>query len=100
MLMVTATPYRRNDDSSAGMPGPELLDGQDCCTLQLAGVPAGLFPGVSYDQFSPQLQPVDSVPFCSNGLTEARDADNQEFGLAGILEVCRRHREDSPRDLH
>jgi serine phosphatase RsbU (regulator of sigma subunit) len=32
-------------------------------------------------------------------LTEARNILDQEFGLAGIQEVCRRHTEDSPLDL-
>ncbi|MGB7844592.1 MAG: SpoIIE family protein phosphatase [Candidatus Acidiferrum sp.] len=85
--------------SSAGMPGPLLLRGQDCRTLQLAGIPPGLFPDVSYDEFSLQLQPGDSVLFCSDGLTEARNVLEQEFGLAGIQDVCRRHSEGSPLDL-
>jgi serine phosphatase RsbU (regulator of sigma subunit) len=83
--------------SSAGMPGPGFSMGR-ICTLQLAGVPAGLFPGVSYQEFSLQLQPDDSVPFCSDGLTEASDAHNQSLAWR-VFWVCRRHREDSPRDL-
>ena len=85
--------------SSAGMPGPILLHGQDCCTLQLGGVPPGLFPGICYDEFSLQLQPGDSVLFCSDGLTEACNVHGQEFGLGGIVDVCRNHSEESPPDL-
>lgn len=55
--------------SSAGMPGRLLLRGGDCRALQLAGVPPGLFPDVEYEEFSLQLQPGDSVLFCSDGLT-------------------------------
>lgn len=85
--------------SSAGMPGPFLLRGNDCSILQIAGIPPGLFPGVTYDEFSLQLQPGDSLLFCSDGLTEARNAQEEEFGLTGIQEVCRRHLSDPPLDL-
>lgn len=85
--------------SSAGMPGPFLLRGQDCSILQIAGIPPGLFPGVSYDEFSLQLHPGDSVLFCSDGLTDARNRHDQEFGIEGVQHLCRRHSSDAPLDL-
>jgi sigma-B regulation protein RsbU (phosphoserine phosphatase) len=85
--------------SSAGMPGPFLLRGGECRILQIAGIPPGLFPAVSYDEFSFQLQPGDSVLFCSDGLTDARNLSDEEFGLQGIQQVCRRHPAATPLDL-
>ena len=85
--------------ASAGMPGPLLLRGQDCQRLQIAGIPPGLFPGVVYDELSVQLQPDDSILFCSDGLTEARNLQEQEFGIEGLQEVCRRHAGETPLDL-
>jgi serine phosphatase RsbU (regulator of sigma subunit) len=73
--------------SSAGMPGPFLLRGTDCSLLQIAGIPPGLFPGVTYDEFSLQLQPGDSVLFCSDGLTDARNVHDLEFG-SGRYSTC------------
>ncbi len=85
--------------SSAGMPGPLLLRGQDCRVLQLAGIPPGLFPGVSYDEFTLQLQAGDSVLFFTDGLTEGRNIHDEEFGLEGLQHVCHRHSGDAPLDL-
>ena len=85
--------------AGAGMPGPLLLRGKDCRVLQVAGVPPGLFPGVTYDQFTLPLEPGDSLLFCTDGLTEAHNIHDKEFGLAGLQDVCLRHAGDSPLDL-
>ena len=84
---------------SAGMPGPLLLRNEQCQILQISGIPPGFFPGVVYDEFSLQLQPGDSLLFCSDGLTEARSSDDQEFGLERLQETCRLHSSDPPLDL-
>jgi serine phosphatase RsbU (regulator of sigma subunit) len=34
-----------------------------------------------------------------DGLSDARNSDDQEFGLDGIQDVCRRHAGESPLDL-
>jgi len=85
--------------ASAGMPGPLLLRGHDCHALHLAGVPPGLFPCIEYDEFSFQLHLGDSVLFCSDGLTEARNIHDQEFGLDGLQDVCRRFSGEVPLNL-
>lgn len=84
---------------SAGMPGPLLLRGNDVTVLHVAGLPPGLFPAVQYDEFSVGLQPGDSVLFCTDGLTDARNLHDEEFGLEGIREVCKCHNGESPLDL-
>ena len=85
--------------ASAGMPGPLLLRGSECRVLRLADLPPGLFPGVDYDQFTLPLEPGDSVLFCTDGLTEARNIHDREFGVEGLQEVCCRHAGGSPLDL-
>jgi sigma-B regulation protein RsbU (phosphoserine phosphatase) len=80
--------------ASAGMPGPLLLRNQQWQTLQIAGIPPGLFPAVRY-----QLQPGDSLLFCTDGLTDARNASDEEFGLEGLEALCYRHSTAQPLDL-
>ncbi len=53
--------------ASAGMPGPLLLRGGESQVLQVAGIPPGLFPDVTYDVLKVQLVPGDSVLFLRTG---------------------------------
>ena len=78
---------------SAGMPGPFLLRGNECRTLQLAGMPPGLFPNIEYEEYTLLLKPGDTVLFCTDGLTDARNMYEKEFDLHGVREVRERHRE-------
>lgn len=84
---------------SAGMPGPLLLRGQDSRLLQIAGLPPGLFSAADYDELSVQLEPGDSLLFFTDGLTDARNPREQDFGIEGIQDVCHRHAGESPLDL-
>ncbi|HKM67542.1 MAG TPA: PP2C family protein-serine/threonine phosphatase [Candidatus Acidoferrum sp.] len=84
---------------SAGMPGPLVLRGNDSRVLQIAGLPPGLFSSATYDELILQIEPGDSVLFCTDGLTDARNIHDQDFGLDGIQDVCRRHAGESPLDL-
>lgn len=85
--------------SSAGMPGPLLIRGGCCQGLHVAGIPPGLFPGVSYDESSLYLEHGDSLLFCSDGLTEARDENDEEFGVEGLQKVCAENATATPLEL-
>ena len=73
---------------SAGMPGPLLLRGNTCSTLQVAGIPPGFFPQVEYDELKIQLQVGDSILFFTDGLTDARSMDDETFDEARLHKVC------------
>jgi len=85
--------------ASAGMPGPLLIRDGRCHALQVAGVPPGLFPGITYDEFSLYLEPGDSLLYCSDGLTEARSVQDEEFGIEGLQRICLEDAQVTPLDL-
>jgi sigma-B regulation protein RsbU (phosphoserine phosphatase) len=59
--------------ASAGMPGPTLLRGQEGTVLRVTGIPPGLFAEVNSEHLTVQLEPVDSLLFYTDGLTDAQN---------------------------
>jgi len=74
--------------AGAGMPGPFHLSSRGCRILQVPGIPPGLFEGVDYDMYTINLEPGDSVLFCTDGVTDAFDVAEEAFGIERIQEVC------------
>lgn len=85
--------------ASAGMPGPLLLRGGGSHVLQVAGIPPGLFPDVTYDELKVQLVAGDSVLFFTDGLTDARNVHDCDFDQEGLKDVCYRHAGESRLEL-
>lgn len=84
---------------SAGMPGPLLLRGNTCDSLKVAGIPPGLFPQVEYDEVKIQLQAGDALLFFTDGLTDARSVDGEDFDEARLHKVCLEHLASSSLEL-
>ncbi|MBZ5500836.1 MAG: serine/threonine-protein phosphatase [Acidobacteriia bacterium] len=83
---------RRLTFSNAGLPYPLLASASGCAPLGEGGLPAGLFPGASYDLHSVELAPGDAVLFATDGLHELRDRHDRDFSwehLARIWQHCR-----------
>src|ERR1700716_1440050 len=74
--------------SSAGMPGPLHLCGNGCRILELTGIPPGLFAATNYETLTLRLQPGDSVLFCTDGITDAFDRKEDQFGIERLQELC------------
>jgi len=85
--------------ASAGMPGPLHLCANGCRNLKLSGVPPGLFGATSYETLTLQLQPGDSVLFCTDGITDAFDGDGEQFGIERLQKLCDAPRPVSPTEL-
>jgi serine phosphatase RsbU (regulator of sigma subunit) len=60
----------------------------DVVPLVSTGTPLGLFAsGAPYDQSTHVLDPGDALVLFSDGVTEAQNADGEEFGEARLLDV-------------
>lgn len=62
----------------------ELLEGD--------GPPLGIFPMAPYGELNARLEPGDVLALFSDGVTEATNAAEEEFGEERLIEVLRRHR--------
>ena len=60
--------------------------------LEAGGPVLGVLAGATYAQAHVALEPGDRVVLFTDGLTEARNADGEEFGEARLLDAARRHR--------
>jgi phosphoserine phosphatase RsbU/P len=56
-------------------------------SLKEGGTPLGIFPNRSYDDSGVQLERGDRLVLYTDGLTEAMDPDEQEFGERRLLEL-------------
>jgi phosphoserine phosphatase RsbU/P len=85
--------------SSAGMPGPLHLTAKGCRLLKLSGIPPGLWPCSTYDATVLRLEPGDSVLFCSDGVTDSMNIEEESFGTDRLVALCDQHLADSPTRL-
>jgi len=80
---------RRIIIANSGLPYPLLVRKGAPKFLELAGIPVGLFPDSQYQEQELQLESGDVLAFYSDGLVEARDANNEDFGLKRFAEIIR-----------
>ncbi len=80
-------------------PGLVVRPGGEIEVLGPTGTPLGLLPEVSFSQAETRLGPGETLVLYTDGVTEATDPDDVEFGLDRLSEVCRRHGESSLEEL-
>ena len=67
--------------------------------LKPTGMPVGLMPNAAYTQASVTLNPGDLLVLYTDGITEAANPDDDEYGIERLAEVCKQHREATLDDL-
>ncbi|HEV8120079.1 MAG TPA: SpoIIE family protein phosphatase [Candidatus Polarisedimenticolia bacterium] len=68
-------------------------------TLTASGMPIGMVGDRSYQATALRLEPGDTLLLYTDGLIEARDQNDAEYGAARLSEVLAQHRGGAPRAL-
>ncbi len=78
---------------NAGQNPPLLLDPVAKAVAQLStgGPPVGLFDHAAYDVGTVTVPEMGTVLIYTDGVVEARNNADEEFGLARLVDVCARH---------
>jgi phosphoserine phosphatase RsbU/P len=73
--------------SNAGGTLPLLIRDGEVSEINVAGMPLGLLPEADYDEVRLSLKPGDTIVFASDGIHEAMNKDQEEFGIDRLKSV-------------
>jgi sigma-B regulation protein RsbU (phosphoserine phosphatase) len=74
--------------ANSGATQPIFCRGGKSTVVRAEGFPLGMFPNVSYEEFTLATQPGDALLFVSDGITDAENAQGEMYGderLANML---------------
>ncbi|MFP5206607.1 MAG: PP2C family protein-serine/threonine phosphatase, partial [Acidobacteriota bacterium] len=63
------------------------------------GFPLGMFPDVTYEEFSIATQPGDSIIFVSDGILDAENAQDEMYGEDRLASLLCAHRGQSAQEI-
>ena len=72
---------------TAGHPGPVRVTKSGAERLAAGGLPIGLFADADYEEYVTKLSPGDRIVLHSDGITEAMNPDEEEYGDRPFLEA-------------
>ena len=84
---------------NAGHCPPLLLRGKKVTRLEATGLPLGLFCDGNYSTQTMALAPGDSLLLYTDGLSEARDGTDKEYGETRLAELTGVRQDLPPREL-
>jgi serine phosphatase RsbU (regulator of sigma subunit) len=86
---------------NAGHPSPVLLRrGHAETPFAAYSFPVGLIPDATYKLESRQLEPGDTLVLFSDGVTEAMDPEDNEFGNDRLKQALEAHQRDAVEQVH
>jgi sigma-B regulation protein RsbU (phosphoserine phosphatase) len=86
---------RRLEYTNAGHPAPLCITGQQVQHLSTGGTVLGLFDDRHYESQIIDIAPGSLLIAYSDGVTEAEDANGEEFGDQRVLDMALRSRQSS-----
>jgi sigma-B regulation protein RsbU (phosphoserine phosphatase) len=84
---------------NAGHCPPLLIRGGEIATVEASGFPVGIFYDGEYAVDRVQLIPGDSLLLYTDGLTEVKNRDEQEFGAKRLVDMIRANHMSAPQNL-
>lgn len=86
--------------SNAGLaPRPIRISAAGCQSLGEGGFPCGVFKDARFDVYTARLTGGDSLLFATDGLTEAQNDSEEEFGIDRLIAVCEKNKNEPPETL-
>jgi sigma-B regulation protein RsbU (phosphoserine phosphatase) len=85
--------------ANAGMPLPILVRGGQCHAIRAEGVPLGLLEHTEYQPVTLNLQTGDLLAFFSDGITEANNRQQEEFGSRRLENILRQNVHRPPQEI-
>ena len=67
--------------------------------VQAEGFPLGMFPDVTYEEFTIATRPGDFIVFCSDGILDAENAQGGMFGEERLRSVIAKNRRCSASSM-
>jgi sigma-B regulation protein RsbU (phosphoserine phosphatase) len=84
---------------NAGHNAPLLVSASAIRRLETGGVVLGLFDAASYEEETLQLEPGDLIVLFSDGVTEAMNAEGEEFTDDRLIACANAHRGEAPQQV-
>ena len=85
--------------ANAGMPLPILVRKGKCRAVRAEGVPLGLLEHTEYEPVTIKLETGDLLAFYSDGITEANDPQQEEFGSRRLENLLRQTALRPPQEI-
>ncbi|HKD73919.1 MAG TPA: SpoIIE family protein phosphatase, partial [Ktedonobacterales bacterium] len=77
--------------ANSGLPRPIYCHQGHAHMLEVAGLPLGMFEDVSYDEVTIHAKPGDIFVFFSDGIVDASNAKDEQFGRTRVEYVIDKH---------
>jgi PAS domain S-box-containing protein len=85
--------------ANSGLPKPVLFRRGKMEIIEAVGMPLGLFGGVEFEERRVDAEPGDVFLFLTDGILEACNRADEEFGYEGVEKALQRARSSSAREI-
>jgi len=85
--------------ANSGLPRPIYCHQGHAHMLEVAGLPLGMFEDVSYDEITIHAKPGDIFVFFSDGIVDASNAKDEQFGRSRVEQVIDKNAGGSAQEI-